>query len=364
MLFNSLSFISLILSSLIDNNFQALQSAGMYLITMAHKGEAQGVIEKYNLKKISNELYENQEIVLLITGEGPFEAAIRTALIIPRYSFKFILNLGIAGTISEDCKVGDVISVRTIYLLQNNKPSFKSFQSDKVGQDCLTSFERILDPEKVINLRGLGSIVDREAWGVAMAAKAAGVPFKSYKVVSDQAGTLDACELVRERAYDYSLKLADVLSGVFQETPKLAKKIKLPDGFYFTFTTENRFKTFLDKLSQKHELHPDVVITSLELNRFLELNLTPKEKTAKLLEAMEELIDPLKKVLQQNAEKLTKRFSDHGFKIQIDPSWENPKLKIELEASDSTDLQKQCEKLSQLSLDEFSTLMKGDFHVE
>lgn len=331
---------------------------------MAHKGEAQGVIEKYNLKKTSSDLYENQEMVLLITGEGPFEAAVRTSLVLSRYSFNLILNLGIAGTISDDCKIGDVVPVRTIYLLQNNKPSFKSFQSEKVGFDCLTSFERILDSEKVKTLRGLGSIVDREAWGVAMAAKTAGVPFKSYKVISDQAGTLEACELVKEKAFNFSLKLADVLSSILQTKTSDEEKRALPEGFHFTFTTENRFKTLLEKLSSKYEKTHEEVITSLEIDRFLELNLSPKDKTRKLLEAMEELIDPMKKVLLEKSEKLSKRFSEHGFKIHLDPFWENPKVRIELEASDSDDLKIQCEKLSKLNLDEFSSLMKGDFHVE
>ena len=42
----------------------------MHLITMAHLGEAQGVIDRFNLKKKDQDIYGSDDLILLITGEG------------------------------------------------------------------------------------------------------------------------------------------------------------------------------------------------------------------------------------------------------------------------------------------------------
>ena len=64
----------------------------MQLITMAHFGEAQAFIEKWNLEKVSEDLFKNKNLILLLTGEGPFEAATKTALTIPQYPIKKIIS--------------------------------------------------------------------------------------------------------------------------------------------------------------------------------------------------------------------------------------------------------------------------------
>lgn len=181
----------------------------MHLITMAHPGEALGVIEKFNLKRVTADLFSGENLMLLLTGEGPMEAAIKTALLLPKHPFTEVINLGIAGTLSDEFKVGEIHEVRSLYLVQDLKPSFKTFQASERGLDCLTSFERILDPDKSLRLKGIGTLVDREAWGIVMTAKAHGIKFSSYKIISDVAGSLSACELVKENAPVFSAALAE-----------------------------------------------------------------------------------------------------------------------------------------------------------
>jgi adenosylhomocysteine nucleosidase len=337
----------------------------MHLITMAHPGEAQGVIEEFKLKRLSPDLYLSDEMVLLITGEGPFEAATKTAMIISKYKIQEIINLGFAGSLSTELKVGEVYPVRTVYLLQQLKPGFKTFQSFEKGVDCLTSFERILDPEKAQQLKGLGHLVDREAWGVATAAKTAGLPFKAFKIVSDNAGTLDACELVKERARDLAFPLSSHLKKYLniKEDQNQSQDDSLK-GFYFTFTTQHRYQSLLNKLSIKEDLVLEETKKILPLARLLDEKNLPKERARLLIEWLENRIDPVKKILLKRKDAWVKTFEDQGLRVQTDPHWENPAVTISFEVTTDQELEAKIYALKNVSIAPFNKLMNGDFHVE
>ena len=349
---------------MIDKNDCVLQSAVMHLITMAHLGEAQGVIEKFHLQKVRPDLFKNEEIVLLLTGEGPIEAVTKTALTLPLYPFQEVINLGVAGSLKNHA-IGEIHPVRSLYLVQDLKPGFKSFQVFTDGLDCLTSFERILEFEKAEKLRGLGQLVDREAWGVAMAAKTAGVPFKAFKIISDLAGTIDACEIIKENAYEFSEKLSDHLEMYFASTnQKIQATKKMLPGFHFTFSTEHLFKALLQKLSIKEQRSEDEILESLPAETLREQKLTPKERSKRLLEEMENRVDPLKAKLLQQKLTLQKSFKRKGLTITTDPQWENPKAIISFEAGTDQELQEKIEALKSVSLASLAKIMNGDFSVE
>lgn len=337
----------------------------MHLITMAHLGEAQSVIQQFKLERITPELFKNEEIVLLLTGEGPFEAATKTALTLSKFLFEEVINIGIAGTLN-DHKIGEILPVRSLYLINDLKPAFKTFQGSSLGVDCLTSFERILDPEKAQTLKGVGHLVDREAWGVAMAAKTAGIPFKCYKVVSDIAGTLNACELIKENSREFSEKISYFLKNLLaipEGNEAEEERINL-SGFYFTFTSTHQFKGLLKKLSIKEEQDEESILNTLPLKELRMLEVSPKERAKKLIEDMEKRLDPFKSRLKDEREKLQKSFNQHEFRIDIDPLWEKSKLTISFEAGNDLELQKKAEALKSLSLKSFTSIMNGDIHVE
>ena len=294
----------------------------MKLITMAHAGEARGSIETFKLERITPHLYRNEELVLILTGEGPFEAATKTSLIIPKYPFSEVINIGIAGSLSPELKIGDFLPVRTHYLINGATPLFKTFQGHSTGVDCLTAFERILDPKKAEPLRGLGGLVDREAWGVAMAARTAELPMRSFKMVSDMAGSIDACELVKDKAVEYGLMLADELVKILDKKDDPAEESFLPHGLHFTFSTRHQFNNLLRKLSIKNEKTPEEILGSLPLHELRQLDILPKEKTRILLSKMEESIDPVRSMLEKTREEMTKNFLKEGVRIHIDPAWE------------------------------------------
>jgi len=68
----------------------------MLNIITALKIEALPIIKKFNLKPI-NEIYQNNYLNLIITGQGKIKSAINTALLVQKYPQKS-LNIGIAGS--------------------------------------------------------------------------------------------------------------------------------------------------------------------------------------------------------------------------------------------------------------------------
>lgn len=335
----------------------------MYLITMAHLGEAQGVIELFKLKRSTPQLFEGETLSCLITGEGPFEAATATAAALGSGKYKSVINLGIAGSFTSDFALGEIYPVRSIYLVIDNKPQFKSFKSLEAGVDCLTSFERILNPEKAIPLSGIADLVDREVWGVAMAAKNSGVPFSSYKLVSDLVGTLGACELVKEKAEIWSQKLALYLQNLISGESAKIEIRELP-GFHLTFSTRHQFDQMLTKISLRDGLTPDQVMGSLPLDTLREDIALPKERTRKLLDHMEGRLDPLKEKLKVALAEFKSPFDKKGITLQHDVSWESPELKVIFEVSSNTELKEKLKILENLNLNPFEDLRSGNFHVE
>jgi hypothetical protein len=335
----------------------------MYLITMAHLGEAQGVIELFKLKRSTPQLFVGETLSCLITGEGPFEAATATAAQLGSGQYKAVINLGIAGSFSSEYSVGEIYPVRSIYLVIDGKPQFKSFKSHEAGVDCLTSFERILNAEKALPLSGIAELVDREAWGVAMAAKNCSTPFTSYKLVSDLAGTLGACEIVKEKAEIWSQKLALYLQNLITAESAPLEIRELP-GFHLTFSTRHQFDQMLNKISLRDGLTPDQVMNSLPLNVLREEIALPKERTRKLLDHMEGRLDPLKEKLKTALLNFKSPFDKKGITLQHDVSWESPELKVIFEVASNEELKEKLKTLEALNLKPFEDLRSGNFHVE
>jgi hypothetical protein len=330
---------------------------------MAHLGEAQAIIELFQLKRLTPHYYEGDLIGCLITGEGPFEAVTQTAAILGQKKFTKVINFGIAGTLNSNHEVGSICEIRSIYLIIEGKPQFKSFSPSSTGVDCITSFERILSHEKAKILQGVGDIVDREAWGVAMAAKTLGVEFECYKLISDQAGTLGACEVVRDMAQEWSLKLAQFLAYKLKNTQIVGAVLDL-EGFYFTFTMRHQFESMVTKLSLREEVSKEEILNSLPMNDLREQKQLPKERAQKLIQILEERLDPLKKELSIGLERWKKPFESKGIHLATDPIWEDPKVKITLQAANQDELEEKINTLSLLKLAPFINLRHGKLDVE
>ena len=335
----------------------------MHLITMAHLGEAQGVIELFNLSRITPSLFRGENLTCLITGEGPMEAATRTASQLGQINYQKVINLGIAGSLTPGLPLESIHPVRSIYLAIDGKPQFKSFKSLEAGLDCITSFERILDSQKAVPLSGIGQLVDREVWGVAMAAKEAQVSFQAYKLISDQAGTLGACEIAKDKAQEWSKELALHLKKILSVSETQETSFQLA-GFYFTFTTENQFKQLLKKISYRDDQSIEDVLSSLPINEIINAMPLPKERTKSLIKFMEEKLDPMKKSLEAGLKDWKRPFESKGITLQTDPSWESAEVKVSFTVSGQEDLLQKLDTLTKLELTPYHKLRDGSFYVE
>jgi hypothetical protein len=336
----------------------------MHLITMAHLGEAQGVIELFKLKRLAPHLFEGEDISLVITGEGPFEALAKTSYQLGKRTFSQVLNLGIAGSLDAQFAVGEIYPVRMHYLMIENKPQFKSFQGHSEGLDCLTTMERILVPEKATPLRGLGKLIDRESWGVAMACKNAGINFHSYKIISDQAGTLGACELVKESATVFSHHLAQHLKTLLADPQEVKKEALELEGFHLTFTTQHKVQELLQKLSIKKDLPLKGLLPTLPLEKITTNCQQPKERTRLLIQFLEDELDPVRKLMLTRIAQWKSPWEKERINLEVDPLWEEARVKISFAVEDENELKEKLSALNNLSLRPYQQLLQGDFHVE
>ena len=179
----------------------------MHLITFAHWPEARAFFDHLAPVRHSkfDWLYEFENGALIITGEGIHDAISKTTLTLGLYpQVTSIYNFGVAGILGPH-ELHEIKEVRTCYAF-DQKPLFKSFTL--LGDtDLVTSGERILSEKDAAPLKTMASMVDRETWGVAFAAKEARIPLRSFKYLSDKAGELGACELVKDLAEAASAKL-------------------------------------------------------------------------------------------------------------------------------------------------------------
>ena len=330
----------------------------MNLITMAYMGEAQALIDGLRLQKVSEGIFEGDQVTLILTGEGPFEAAIKTSAILGSKAFEQIFNLGIAGSLHADLPKEEIFEIRSSYLFLNG-PQFKSFPLSSQGVDCLTSFKRVLLPEEAQQMKGVAGIVDRELWGVAMSAKNAGIPLRCFKLISDFAGAEAICDMALENSLEWSKKLFQFIKPLLENDSQTEAPFNLP-GFYFTFSSQHQFHNLMDKLRIKEDLK----VTDLPLESFIEKSKNQKDRTKLLLQYLDQRLDPVKEKVQSRINAWKKPLENHGVKVDIDSKWESPQVKITLEAKSDEELKQKLALVSHFSLRPYQDLLEGKLDVE
>lgn len=81
--------------------------------------EAEHIINLFGLqltKKLQNiSFFENEEVVLVLTGVGKIQASIGTSLLCQNYEPKRLINIGIAGSLlGQEAKIGDVFLINKV----------------------------------------------------------------------------------------------------------------------------------------------------------------------------------------------------------------------------------------------------------
>jgi hypothetical protein len=144
----------------------------MLNIITALKPEAIEIIKHFKLKS-NNNIYQNDKINLIITGQGKIKSAINTALLLQKYPYKSI-NFGVAG--SDKYEVNEGFFIHKIIDFDTKNTYYPDFFKEKSSEIVCIS-----KPSKYFEL------VDMESSGFFEAA----YKFLSvekiilYKIVSD-----------------------------------------------------------------------------------------------------------------------------------------------------------------------------------
>ncbi|TCS84511.1 hypothetical protein [Tepidibacillus fermentans] len=166
----------------------------MIFIVSALYPEAKPLIEYFQLKKVSQisriQLYENNGIVLAISGVGIISSAIATTYLLTKYEAKAtdtILNIGIAGAARLKFETGDLIYCHKIIHHDTRRNYYPDILVEhSFSEGVLETFSTIVDLS--MNKEVIGDLVDMEGAGFFEAAATFLPPHQIHvlKIVSDQ----------------------------------------------------------------------------------------------------------------------------------------------------------------------------------
>ncbi|OEG00035.1 hypothetical protein BHF71_06645 [Vulcanibacillus modesticaldus] len=164
----------------------------IYIVTAIYH-EAKPLIEYYNLKrthKISKyQIFENDEIKLIISGTGVFTATIATTYLLTLFNAKtsdLILNIGVAGTKNKDFHLGQAFLCHKVIYHETNKSYYPDIIiKHPFSEGTLETFSQIVDKSLTKNFQG--DLFDMEGAGFFEAASSFLPPHNIYlvKIVSD-----------------------------------------------------------------------------------------------------------------------------------------------------------------------------------
>jgi nucleoside phosphorylase len=188
----------------------------MILLTFAHKGEAQEFIKRKHTIAVDfyfEGIYRNDNELLIVTKEGLQSTTERLASVCTYFGnkIKLVINFGIAGSLSKRLQINQIYGIQKVFLepLQSAKsPIFTTYEQNS-RIDCITAFNPVLDDSYAYNLAKIAQVVDRELWACASVCALFRLPLKSYKLISDKAGSKTASEQIRNRTSQYSKHLFD-----------------------------------------------------------------------------------------------------------------------------------------------------------
>ncbi len=188
----------------------------MKVFVIAMNSEAQAVINclknateevVYDKKIIRGDLY-GEEIALIICGVGKVNAACATQYAIDVLNADVIVNLGVAGAVSDDCFVGDIYCIDGVVQYDFDLATLNGTRIGVLNEFTelylplktargyalrkLATGDRFNDSQDDFNLitKEMGADVrDMEGGAIAQVCAHANVPCYSFKCISDKAGS-------------------------------------------------------------------------------------------------------------------------------------------------------------------------------
>lgn len=348
----------------------------MRLLLFAHRGEAQEFIKRYGLKPLDerNTLYRNDDSFLCISGEGMLEVFTFLGPLLgelqTKHKISEIINMGVAGALNPDIVLGGIYEVQTSYAF-DAEPLFHSFQlecnEDSKKLDCITSGKRVLDDEFSDRLSCFAELVDRELWACAKLCKELGIKLRSYKLVSDFAGTQTDCFDLKHQARDFSSKLLDYYIRHHEkrkdQTLPIEEAQEISDiNLNMSFSQKARLKRLSQLLRNRSQFSWTTFLQ--EQNETLHSkNITEKQKANLLLDQLELELNPVLKEVKKRFGQLCSPLEKIGAHILFDKSFEKKKFKIQMEINDQKNIENLKSALEDLHFRDFEKVWDGELDV-
>ncbi|MBL7995862.1 hypothetical protein JNM05_10880 [bacterium] len=201
----------------------------MIFVVAALHCEAKPIIDKFKLKKKSVysklELFENDEIRLIVSGIGKIRSAIATTLLLSQSklsSDSVVVNIGCCGSARDDMMIGELVFINKITDKANGRDYFPDpilrhglKEAAMVTHDVPVEKNKIDQPE--------GDLVDMEASGFFQAASMFVDHHRIYcfKIVSD---FLELSTLSKEFISGLIEKKMEAIDHIFSMFPGLHEK--------------------------------------------------------------------------------------------------------------------------------------------
>lgn len=347
------------------------------LLSFAHRGEAQAFLNDthwgWHHHPQFNFIFQSPQYDLILTGEGVFEALHRLSLWLGQSSYQKMINLGIAGSLSERAQLGAIYAVRTCYLFHQDQMKFHSFLQADGELDCVTHFERVIETKNKRPLEGFAHLVDRELWSLAKACQSFDLPWQSYKLITDKADESTLCQSIAESSLQWSQQLRSYFDHWLSQKPSqpiellTQPKIKNwteswlthPD-LHWTGALKQEFKNLVQQNPHlENTLKENPEVAAVLSNKAM----TAKTRVIVLLDILRSLGNPILFQYKQKRLSYQKLGQQQGIEIQFDPKGENLELVFKFSTSNQKGLNRKIQALQQISqrqsLDEMQNLPEG-----
>lgn len=111
------------------------------------------VLKKYNLDIFCG-LINNKEVVLVRCGAGKVNAARTAQILISEFDIKYIVNVGVAGSLNDDLEIGDIVIGKTLVqhdfdITAGGHP--KGYISKELGREFISDENLIKKCEEIID---------------------------------------------------------------------------------------------------------------------------------------------------------------------------------------------------------------------
>jgi purine-nucleoside phosphorylase len=334
----------------------------MQLLVIAHRGEAQDFLRHFSLKQDPTflNLYKSSNLLLLITGEGPFEVLTKLPYVLGKYDISSIINIGIAGSLCEKVKIDRLYKIRTVYAYSNGKPRFESFTAESDSLlDCITTEERVLSSELAKELSPFASIIDREAWAVSKVAKEFKKPITTYKLISDMAGNDTNCFDLKERAKEFSARMLEYYLKNYHDHEVSQKEISpIQYPFHISFTQKKR----VEKLISKLNVPIDSLFTAFILLES-KTKSQEKERPNNFISFLENKINPINSIIEKRFNTELQSIKDCGAKVIYDKKLDSKKVSVHFDINSQANIDKMNIALSKTKFENIEKIWQGNFDV-